>query len=56
MTTTVNQTKCACPSCVCMVTLTEAITKDGKYYCSEACAQGHPNGQGCGCGSCNCNN
>ncbi len=52
--TTVNQMKCACESCLCIVSLSEAITKDGKAYCSEACANHHPNGDGCGHADCNC--
>jgi hypothetical protein len=55
MTTSVNQIKCACPSCVCIVNLSDAIDKDAKHYCSEACAQGHPDGVGCTHSGCNCN-
>ena len=53
--TTVTQMKCACPSCLCVVSLTEAIEKSGKSYCSSACADGHPNGSGCGHTGCECN-
>ncbi|HEY9908676.1 MAG TPA: hypothetical protein V6D18_13850 [Thermosynechococcaceae cyanobacterium] len=28
--------------------------KDDKAYCGEACANGHPSGQGCGCKGCGC--
>ncbi|MDX2254272.1 MAG: metallothionein [Pseudanabaenaceae cyanobacterium bins.39] len=50
-------TKCACPKCTCTVSLDTAIMADGKPYCSQACADGHPAGSpscqnsGCGCGS-----
>ncbi|MEZ2240700.1 metallothionein [Microcoleus sp.] len=52
--TTATQTKCACPSCLCTVNLSAAIEKDGKQYCSTACADGHPNGTGCGHTGCDC--
>lgn len=52
---TITQLKCACDSCLCIVDTTKAIESDGQYYCSEACAKGHPNGDGCGHKGCNCN-
>ncbi|MEQ8963536.1 metallothionein [Coleofasciculus sp.] len=52
--TTATQTQCACDSCVCMVSTDSAVQKDGKYYCSDACANGHPNGAGCGHSGCEC--
>ncbi|MGB3517813.1 MAG: metallothionein [Elainellaceae cyanobacterium] len=52
--TTVTQMKCACESCLCVVDLSSAIQKDGKPYCSEACANGHPSGSGCGHTGCEC--
>ncbi|NDJ21769.1 metallothionein [Nostoc sp. B(2019)] len=52
--TTVNQMKCACPTCLCIVSLEDAINKDSKYYCSEACAEGHQTIQGCGHEGCGC--
>ena len=53
--TTVTSMKCACENCLCVVSLEDAIAKNGKYYCCEACANGHVNEngcehQGCGCG------
>jgi metallothionein len=51
----VKSMKCACNSCLCVVTLTEAIEKDGKYYCCDACANGHVNEKGCGHTGCSCN-
>jgi len=53
--TTVTQMKCACESCLCVVSLSSALMKDGKPYCSGACADGHPAGQGCDHAGCNCN-
>jgi hypothetical protein len=52
--TTVSQMKCACESCLCIVSLEKAVAKEGKYYCSEACASGHPDGKGCGHSGCEC--
>ncbi|MEB3280327.1 MAG: metallothionein [Lyngbya sp.] len=52
--TAVTQMKCACESCLCVVSLEKAIKKDGKPYCSEACANGHPKGSGCGHTGCTC--
>jgi hypothetical protein len=54
MTTTVTQMKCACEACLCVVSLDEALLKDGKYYCSEACSSGHQDGSGCGHDGCEC--
>ncbi|MEM8603994.1 MAG: metallothionein [Cyanobacteria bacterium P01_H01_bin.121] len=53
--TTVTQMKCACPSCVCVVEIASAIKQNGKNYCSDSCANGHPQGSGCGHDGCNCN-
>jgi len=52
--TTVNSMKCACESCLCVVNLSEATEKDSKYYCSDACANGHSQGEGCGHQGCGC--
>ncbi|WP_443216652.1 hypothetical protein [Scytonema sp. HK-05] len=30
------------------------FTPDGKYYCSQACAEGHKTMQGCGHTGCGC--
>jgi hypothetical protein len=51
---TVTQMKCACTSCVCIVNLSDAIQKDSKYYCSDACATGHSSGAGCSHHGCEC--
>lgn len=47
--------KCACPKCSCAVSPESAVQKNGKHYCSTACAEGHPGGVGCGSTSCHCN-
>lgn len=52
--TTVTQMKCACDSCLCVVTLSEAVAKNDQYYCCDACANGHLTGAGCGHKGCNC--
>lgn len=52
--TTVTQMKCACESCLCVFSLSDAVMKEGKAYCGEACANGHPSGQGCGHAGCGC--
>ncbi|BAU10649.1 metallothionein [Leptolyngbya sp. NIES-3755] len=52
---TVTQMKCACEPCLCIVPTESAVQKDDKFYCSDACANGHPNGHGdCGHKGCNC--
>ena len=53
-TVTVKQMKCACPSCLCIVDLSSAIVKEDQYYCSQGCAEGHTNGNGCGHSGCGC--
>ena len=51
---TVTQQKCACADCVCIVAIDDAVTKDERHYCSEGCADGHPQGSGCGHKGCAC--
>jgi hypothetical protein len=47
--------KCECTkNCTCEVEQQKSIERNGKYYCAEACASGHPDGQGCGHQGCNC--
>ena len=43
---TVTQQKCACADCVCIVNVQDAVKKNDRNYCSEACANAHPNGAG----------
>ncbi len=52
--TSVTEMKCACESCLCIVATNDALEKDGKYYCGEACANSHPDGATCGHHGCNC--
>jgi metallothionein len=52
--TTTNLVKCSCNRCSCEVSLEAAIKKDDQYYCCQACADGHINGQECGMSNCNC--
>ncbi|MBW4442578.1 MAG: metallothionein [Plectolyngbya sp. WJT66-NPBG17] len=53
--TAVTQMKCACEACLCVVSMESAVQKDEKFYCSDACANGHPEGHGdCGHKGCNC--
>jgi hypothetical protein len=51
---TVTQMKCACPDCLCIVSLSDALMREDKAYCSEACASGHTTGSGCGHAGCGC--
>ncbi|MEO1431783.1 MAG: metallothionein [Cyanobacteria bacterium J06632_19] len=50
----VDLMKCACDKCLCIVKIATAIDRDGKHYCSEACAEGHKTIAGCGCSGCGC--
>ena len=50
----VTQQKCACADCVCIVSVNDAIKKDGRNYCSDACANGHTAGAGCEHAGCAC--
>ena len=51
---TVTQMKCACESCLCVVSLSDAVMKGDKPYRGDACANNHPAGQGCGHTGCTC--
>ena len=53
-TTQVKQMKCACPSCLCIVDLSDAIMKEGKYYCCDSCANQHADGSACSHSGCDC--
>ncbi|WP_207537022.1 metallothionein [Sabulicella rubraurantiaca] len=54
METTVEMVKCACSDCVCVVGTAKAIKRDGRFYCSDACADHHPDGAGCHHAGCEC--
>ncbi len=45
---------CACPDCQCKVNEGHRVLRNGKEYCSDACADGHANGEGCCDGACHC--
>ncbi|MEO0406972.1 MAG: metallothionein [Cyanobacteria bacterium P01_A01_bin.135] len=53
---TATQVKCACGDCQCVVDTSTALEKDGQYYCSEACANGHQGGGTCRMSDCGCHN
>lgn len=44
---------CACNLCTCAVS-DDSIQKNGHFFCSRACAEGHSDNSGCGHGGCNC--
>lgn len=50
----VTQQKCACDDCLCIVDINDAVQKDGQNYCSDACAEGHPDGASCALTGCRC--
>ncbi|AZF37512.1 MULTISPECIES: metallothionein [unclassified Pseudomonas] len=45
---------CACPGCSCQVTAAARYERDGKAFCSQACADLHPRGQACPSAECHC--
>ena len=51
---TTTESACACPDCKCQVTPGHHVAKDGKDFCSEACASGHTSGDGCCNNTCTC--
>ncbi len=46
--------KCACDTCLCVVSTEEAIENEGKYFCSKGCAEGHKTVKGCAHNGCGC--
>ena len=54
MSVTVEQVKCACSDCVCVVSVDKGVKRDGRIYCGEACADHHKNGAGCEHAGCTC--
>ncbi|WP_255482983.1 metallothionein [Synechococcus sp. MIT S9220] len=48
--------KCACPDCNCDAGGSSAVQRNGQSFCSDACANGHPNDEPChdGAGACGC--
>lgn len=51
----VELVKCACQDCVCVVQLSKAVSRDGKAYCCDECADGHKDHTGCEHAGCACN-
>ncbi|NJL11291.1 MAG: metallothionein [Calothrix sp. SM1_7_51] len=54
MTTSVTLMKCACSTCLCVLSTDKAVEKEGKYYCSEGCAEGHKTIKNCSNAKCGC--
>ncbi|WP_343526211.1 metallothionein [Sphingomonas sp.] len=54
MAVTVEQVKCACADCVCIVPVGSAIEAEGRSFCSDSCAQHHAGGTGCDHAGCTC--
>ncbi|WLH66263.1 metallothionein family protein [Pseudomonas sp. FP2309] len=44
--------QCACNACTCEANADHQ--RDGKHYCSQACADRHPDGQPCPAADCHC--
>ncbi len=54
MSVTIEQVKCACSDCVCVVDVEQGIKKDGRIYCCDECADHHTAGAGCNHAGCPC--
>ncbi|WP_082061073.1 metallothionein family protein [Pseudomonas sp. MRSN 12121] len=54
MSTPLSEPHCACPDCSCPCPPDPAYQRDGKTYCSQACADLHPQGQPCPANDCRC--
>jgi metallothionein len=50
----VEMVKCACRDCVCVIPVSKAVSRDGKAYCCDACADGHKDHAGCDHAGCTC--
>jgi hypothetical protein len=50
----VSSRQCACPDCTCDVAPDNHADRDGKTFCSLACADMHPAGAPCPGQSCHC--
>ena len=47
--------QCDCPTCVCNVDEIHGIRKGHRVFCSQSCADGHPNNEPChGTDACGC--
>lgn len=49
-----GQVECDCPHCESRMDVRDAIHQRGKYYCSEACADGHQEQAECARAGCAC--
>lgn len=54
MSTAATFSSCACPNCDCTVQADQSYERNGKAYCSQACADLHPAGQPCPSQACHC--
>ncbi|MBC3776798.1 metallothionein [Pseudomonas sp. SWRI99] len=54
MSTDPPNSGCACPECTCRCPSDSAFERDGKRFCSQACADLHPDGQPCPAADCHC--
>ncbi len=50
----VSMVKCACSDCVCIVQIREAVMRESRLYCSDACADHHKDVAGCHHAGCAC--
>lgn len=50
----VELVKCACSDCVCIISITKAVTRDERAYCCDDCADGHKDHKGCDHAGCPC--
>ena len=49
-----SELRCGCPGCECEVSPERVFNHDGEAYCSQACAEQHPNGESCPSADCHC--
>ena len=49
MSVIIDQVKCACSDCVCVVSVDEGVKRDGRIDRGEPCADHHKSGAGAGC-------
>jgi hypothetical protein len=54
MAAEITMVKCACGDCVCVVKTDQAVTREERLYCSDACADHHKDGVGCQHAGCAC--
>jgi hypothetical protein len=46
--------QCACPGCTCTIDEHMRAERNGQLFCSEACADTHPDGASCPSPTCHC--